>query len=174
MQVWNVLHACMHDHDKWKHYNMIGMFSKIHVEIDIRNTIIIPDCHMQMTLVPSIAIKLLYLAKPCVFFQLQWLHFRNIQVPPHTVIMDNFICSVCYFKGRSIKHLMCHCLLKHKNDGNFIAYCKLQNCMYITTSWNAFKLHCSRKHPNGSIQSTDKNSLLFIDGVSSDDSDYDD
>ena len=45
---------------------------------------------------------------------------------------------------------------------------------YITTSWNAFKLHCSRKHPNGSIQSTDKNSLLFIDGVSSDDSDYDD
>ena len=90
--------------------------------------------------------------------------------------MDNYICSMCYFKGRSIKHLMCHCLLKHKNDGNYIAYCKIQNCMYSTRSWNAFKLHCSRKHPNVSLHSTNNDSLFLSESshVSSDDSESED
>ena len=58
------------------------------------------------------------------------------------------ICHMCFYKVKNKRALICHCLIKHKSDGNFIAYCSITPCMYSTKSWNVFKLHFHRKHRN--------------------------
>ena len=56
------------------------------------------------------------------------------------------LCHMCFYKAKNKRSLICHCLIKHKTDGNFIAYCSITPCMYSTTSWNAFKIHFCQKH----------------------------
>ena len=51
------------------------------------------------------------------------------------------LCHMCFYKAKNKISLICHCLIKHKTDGNFIAYCPITPCMDSTTSWNAFKIH---------------------------------
>ena len=54
-----------------------------------------------------------------------------------------------FVKCAFTKEEISHCLIRHKNEPNgFIAYCTKTNCMYSTRSWNTYKIHCRRKHPN--------------------------
>ena len=45
--------------------------------------------------------------------------------------------------------------------------------MYSTSSWNAFKLHCSRKHPHLLIGTCQSDSLLYNDEAVSEYTDED-
>ena len=58
----------------------------------------------------------------------------------------DLICLMCYYQAPNRRRLICHCLVKHKNDAQFIAFCTVPGCMYSTRSYNAFKIHNRRKH----------------------------
>lgn len=60
-------------------------------------------------------------------------------------------CSMCYFRAKSNRQLICHSLSYHKDEGSFSARCCVQQCRYTTNSWNAYKLHYRRNHPNINI-----------------------
>lgn len=57
-----------------------------------------------------------------------------------------FSCSMCFFICNTQKRLAQHIVRRHRNDPNFIVQCCLNNCVYTTKSWNAYKLHISRRH----------------------------
>ena len=58
----------------------------------------------------------------------------------------DLICPMCYYQAPNRKRLICHCLVQHKNESQFIALCTVPGCMYSTQSYNAFKIHNRRKH----------------------------
>lgn len=73
------------------------------------------------------------------------------------------ICPMCFYKAKTHRSLICHCLTRHRHDGcSFVAVCTFGQCGYQTHSYNAFKLHSGRKHG----QFHNNNFLQFIENNS--------
>ncbi|CAM1325909.1 Uncharacterised protein r2_g3484 [Pycnogonum litorale] len=76
--------------------------------------------------------------------------------------MDEFPCTMCYYVAENHENLVNHLVRKHKHDSNFSMQCSIGGCMYTSKSWNAFKIHVSRKH-NCALETSPNPEAMEID-----------
>lgn len=55
-------------------------------------------------------------------------------------------CSMCPFFCKQQYELITHLLRRHRNDANFKVHCSTKGCGTTFKSYNAFQMHCKRKH----------------------------
>lgn len=62
-----------------------------------------------------------------------------------------FFCSMCSFTSANFASCNSHIIRLHRNDANFIVNCCINDCQYVSRSWNAYKMHVSRTHREADI-----------------------
>lgn len=77
--------------------------------------------------------------------------------------MALYLCSMCSFSTGVYDRYFSHLVRRHRNESNFIVNCCFDNCMYSSKSWNAFKIHVSRRHPDKVRVDGFRDSLHVVD-----------
>lgn len=74
-----------------------------------------------------------------------------------------FFCSMCPFTTVNFESCNIHIVRHHRNDPNLRVNCCIDECQYVTRSWNVYKMHVSRMHRHFNVENNvqDNNIELF-------------